>query len=154
MHHGGTFLNDDDLAALVAKVRASTVRATSIAFDDLEASLPEPITSLSLRTWAASFPTDIATQRRVPYEARADAIMYRRVLAELGSERGWQIHLYDAKTVEVELASLLGESAENILRGPRQLLGPPWSKDHRVSLAATIVAGEANSTRNVEGLPR
>jgi hypothetical protein len=76
VHHGGNRLEDDDLAALVAKARTSSA----------ETIFPEPITSLSFRTWPPGFPEDIATQRRVPYEARADAIMYRQVLAELGRD--------------------------------------------------------------------
>jgi len=27
-----------------------------------------------------------------------------------------------------------------VLKGPRGRLGPPWAKDHRVALAATVVA--------------
>jgi hypothetical protein len=42
------------------------------------------------------FPDDIAVQRRAPYEARADAIMYRQELSELAHARGWEVHLYDA----------------------------------------------------------
>jgi hypothetical protein len=33
----------------------------------------------------------------------------------------------------------LGPQADDVLRGPRATLGPPWSKDHRMALAATIV---------------
>ena len=66
--------------------------------------------------------------------------MYRQVLAELGEERGWKVHLYD-KDVESQAGRLLGEQAEDVLRGPRARLGPPWSKDHRMALAATILAG-------------
>jgi hypothetical protein len=40
-----------------------------------------------------------------------------------------------------DLANLLGERADEVLLGPRATLGPPWTKDHRVALAATIVAG-------------
>jgi hypothetical protein len=29
-----------------------------------------------------------------------------------------------------------------ILLGPRATIGPPWTKDHRMALAATTVAGE------------
>jgi hypothetical protein len=54
--------------------------------------------------------------------------------------RGWAVHTYDAKTVEDEAARILGERAHEVLRGPRATLGPPWSKDHRMALAATIVA--------------
>jgi hypothetical protein len=77
----------------------------------------------------------------VPYEARADAVMYRQELSELAHARGWEVHLYDAKAVVGQAASLLAGRAEQILQGPRATLGPPWTKDHRVALAATVVAG-------------
>jgi hypothetical protein len=50
--------------------------------------VPEPVVSVSLRAWPVDFPEDIAVQRRVPYESRADSVMYRRVLAELAHARG------------------------------------------------------------------
>lgn len=140
IHHDGKPLDDEAVAEMVAKVRASAVRAASAELDDLEAGLPEPIVSMSLRAWSPDFPTDIATQRRVPYESRADSVMYRQLLAELADERGWKVHLYDAKDIENEAASILGGRADEVLHGPRTTLGPPWSKDHRMALAATILA--------------
>jgi hypothetical protein len=65
--------------------------------------------------------------------------MYCQVLAELGHQRGWEVCLYNAKDVEDEAIRILGKRADAVLRGPRAKLGPPWSKDHRVALAATIV---------------
>jgi hypothetical protein len=141
IHYESRRLDLAATAALVATVRASVVRATSAALDELAAALPAPVVSISLRAWPADFPDDIAVQRRAPYEARADAIMYRRVLAELARARDWEVDFYDAKEV-VELAAvLLGERAEEVLRGPRATLGPPWARDHRVALAAAILAG-------------
>jgi hypothetical protein len=101
--------------------------------------LPEPIVSMSLRAWPADFPEDIAVQRRAPYESHADSIMYRQVLSELADARGWEVHLYDAKNVEDEAIRILGEQADEVLHGARETLGPPWSKDHRMALAATVV---------------
>ena len=138
-HRRSEPLEDDALAALVAKVRASVVRATSAALDDLAEALPEPIVSMSLRAVPADFPTEIAVQRRVPYESRADSVMYLLVFAELGRDRGWAIDFYDARQVEEEAASRLGERADEVLRAPRATLGPPWTKDHRTALAATVV---------------
>ncbi len=126
-------------AALVGHVRASVVRATSAALDELATALPKPIVSISLRTWPPDFPDDIAVQRRAPYEARADAIMYRQVLAELARERGWEVQFYTAKEIVDRAIDLLGARAHEILHGPRATLGPPWTKDHRLALAATIV---------------
>jgi hypothetical protein len=97
--------------------------------------------SSGLRAWPDTFPADIETQRQVPYEARADSVMYRKVLAELARARGWNVHFFEANDVEAEAAQKLGKQAEAVLNGPRETLGPPWTKDHRIALAATIVAG-------------
>jgi hypothetical protein len=140
LHRQGEPLDDEALEALVAEVRASAVRTTAAALDELTAAVPGPIRSLSLRHWPADFPDDIAVQRRVPYESRADPIMYRRALAGLARDRGWAVHFYDARRVEVEAAHILGERADDVLNGPRSRLGPPWAKDHRLALAATITA--------------
>ncbi len=66
--------------------------------------------------------------------------MYRQVLAECARARGWAIHVFDANSVETQAAKILGERAGDVLYGPRATLGPPWTKDHRMALAATIVA--------------
>jgi hypothetical protein len=142
-HRQAEDLGDDALAELVAKVRAGVLRVSSAAFDELAGAVPEPITSMSLRAWPADFPAEIAVQRRVPYESRADSIMYLQVLAEVGRARGWSIHLYDAKAVENQAERVLGRRAEEVLYGPRASLGPPWSKDHRTALAATVVLGNS-----------
>jgi hypothetical protein len=140
MHRKGDPLGDDELTTLVTKVRVSAVDVTSAALDELTATLPEPIVSMSLRAWPDDFPTDIATQRRVPYESRADSVMYRQVLADLGRARGWSVHFYEANDVEREAARILGDRADEVLSGPRATLGPPWTKDHRMALAATVVS--------------
>lgn len=133
-------LTDDELEALVAKVRASAVQVTAASLDALARDVGKPIASISLRAWPDDFPTDIATQRRSPYEAKADSVMYRQVLAELADERGWHVHLFNANDVEREAAAILGGRAEEVLYGPRKALGTPWAKDHRMALAATVLA--------------
>lgn len=140
IHRGSRHLDDEGAAALVAAVRASAVRASSAALDELAAALPRPIVSMSLRAWPVDFPDDVSVLRRAPYESRADSVMYRQVLAELAHERGWEVHAYDARSVERQAAALLGERAEAVLHGPRERLGPPWARDHRTALAATVVA--------------
>ena len=100
----------------------------------------QPIVSISLRAWPADFPDDIALLRRAPYESRADSVMYCQVLADVARRRGWNVYYYDAKSVENEAGRILGERADGVLRSPRATLGPPWSKDHRIALAATILA--------------
>jgi hypothetical protein len=140
MHRSGEGLDDAALARLVADVRASAVRTTAAALDDIGAAVPGPILSMSVRDWPDDFPDDVTTLRRAPYESRADSVMYCQVLAELAGTRGWAVHRYNAKVVEADAARILGDRADDVLRGPRERLGPPWSKDHRTALAATIVA--------------
>jgi hypothetical protein len=135
VHYDAHGLDDAALAALIAEVRASIARCAGGAFDEL----PGPIESVSLRTWPDDFPTDLDTVRQSPWEARADAVMYRQVLAEVAEDRGWAVHTYDAKTVEAAAVAVLGERADEVLLGPRRRLGAPWAEDHRTALAATIV---------------
>jgi hypothetical protein len=141
IHYDSKHLDVAGTAALVEHVRGSVVRATSAALDELASVLPAPVVSISLRAWPPDFPRDIAVQVRTPYEARADAIMYREVIAELARRRGWQVQLFSAKDVEAQAVEILGDRAGEVLHGPRARLGPPWTKDHRVALAATVVAG-------------
>lgn len=140
VHHDGTALDDDALAELIARVRASAARATAASLDEVAAAAGAPVVSLSLRAWPLDFPDDIATLRRVPYEARADSVMYRQVLDDLARARGWAVHVFDARTVVRDAGRVLGDRAGEVLDGPRARLGPPWTKDHRMALAATIVA--------------
>jgi hypothetical protein len=139
IHYESRRLDVAATAALVAQVRASAVRAASAALDEIATALPAPVVSISLRDWPPDFPDDIVVQRRAPYEARADAIMYRQVLSELAHARDWEVHFYDARDVVDQAVGMLAERADEVLRGPRAALGPPWAKDHRVALAATIV---------------
>jgi hypothetical protein len=152
IHHEGKPLDDAATAVLVTQVRASAIRAGSASLDEIANALPEPVVSMSLRAWPLDFPDDIAVQRRAPYESHADSIMYRQVLAEIAVALGWDVHVYDAKTVEGEAAVLLGDRADEVLHGPRATVGPPWAKDHRMALAATIVAGAAPYRKSLNAL--
>ncbi len=140
IHYDSAALGVDEAAALVATVRASVARATAAAFDELAAALPHPVASIALRALPRDFPTDISILRRAPYEARADAVMYRQVLAAEAERRGWDVRFYDAKDVVARAVVVLGDRAHDVLDGPRASLGPPWTQDHRVALAATIVS--------------
>jgi hypothetical protein len=39
-----------------------------------------------------------------------------------------------------QASALLGARADDVLHAPRARLGPSWTNDHRVALAAAIVA--------------
>jgi hypothetical protein len=140
IHYESKHLDDAGTATLVAEVRASVVRASAASLDALVQALPDSITSLSLRALPPNFPDDIALLRRAPYEARADAVMYRQVLVDLAYARDWAVHFYEAKSVFEQAAAVLGDRTDAVLDGPRASIGPPWTKDHRMALAATVVS--------------
>jgi len=145
-----------DLAAtaeLVAEVRASIARATAAAFDALVAEVADrgPIASVSLRAWPPDFPTDLEVLVRVPWEARADGVMYRQVVADVARDRGWDVDLYGAKDVVGQATARLGDRADDVLHGPRTRLGPPWAADHRMALAATVMAAAVPADGQVAG---
>jgi hypothetical protein len=52
----------------------------------------------------------------------------------------WNVHFYDAKAVVPQAAGMLAERADEVLQGPRATIGPPWTKDHRIALAAAVMA--------------
>ena len=139
MHRAGAPIGDDELAELVDRVRTVVRRAARAALDALVTDLTEPITSISVRDWPEDLPDDVAVLRRPPFESRVDSYMYCELLAEDATARGWDVHRYDARTVVADAASLLGDRADEVLQGPRRRLGPPWTKDHRTALAATVV---------------
>ena len=141
IHYESKRLDVAATTALVATWRASVRRATARALDEIADAVSTPVESVSLRALPSTFPDDIETMMRTPYEARADAVMYRQVLVDLVEGRGWSVHFYEAKSVLAGAAALLGDRNDAVIDGPRQALGPPWTKDHRVALAATIVAG-------------
>ena len=140
IEHEAKPFNDDAAAELVTGMRAAALRAASASLDQLAARLPGPVVSMSLRAWPLDFPDDIAVRRRPPYQSRADSVMYCQVLAECAHVRGWAVHLFDAKAVEAQAARILGDRAGEVLGRPRATLGPPWTKDHRIAFAATVVA--------------
>lgn len=141
--HGVTGLDTDSAEKLVSEVRVSILRATSASLDQLLSDVAVRIASISVRGWPLDFPDDVNTQRMLPYRYRADSIMYCRALAECAHERGLEVHFFEAKEVEAHATALLGRRAEEVLYGPRTTLGPPWAKDHRMALAATVLASRS-----------
>src|SRR5262245_43260944 len=91
IHYDRGRLDEAGAAELVATVRASVVRSARLALDELARDLPGPIESISLREIPAGFPVDIAVLLRPPWEARADAVMYRQVLVEVAEQRRWPV---------------------------------------------------------------
>ena len=140
----------DEAVALVERVRASAERHAKIVLEAVATTLPGRIRILgvALRQCPALPPT--IAERIKDYRAQnnADWVMYRQALAAAAEARGWAVHWYDAKKV-LDAASEALRSAGCIedldahFLQLRKSIGPPWSQDHRVAMAAAIVAARA-----------
>jgi len=116
--HEAQCLSAAAATALVARMRASVERAASAALDETRERAARARCIDFAANVAARLPADIAVQRRAPYQARADAIMYRQALSELAHARGREVHLYDATAVVNQAVRILAHRADQILQGP------------------------------------
>jgi len=141
-HSEGQGLPLDEAVRLVERVRESAERHARLALEAVASTVPGWIVGIALRV-CPELPPTIA-ERITDYKARnvADWVMYRRALAEAAEALGWGVHWYDAKTVVAKAGEVLGiEDAEGYFGGMRRSVGAPWGKDHRVAMAAAVVAG-------------
>ena len=75
--------------------------------------------------------------------------MYRKALAAAAEARGWAVHWYDAKKVfDAASEALRIEDLDAHFLQLRRSIGSPWSKDHKVAMAAAIVAARAGEVGN------
>ena len=85
-------------------------------------------------------------ERIKDYRARnvADWVMYRKALAAAAAARGWSVHWYDAKKVVGAASQALHvENFDAHFLELRRAVGPPWNNDHKLAMAAAIVAAQA-----------
>ena len=74
----------------------------------------------------------------------ADWVMYRRALAAAAEARGWTVHWYEAKKVfDAASEALHIADIDAHFVKLRKAIGPPWNKDHKLAMAAAIVAASA-----------
>ncbi|HEV3137796.1 MAG TPA: hypothetical protein VGZ26_07820, partial [Pirellulales bacterium] len=74
----------------------------------------------------------------------ADWVMYRKALAAAAEARGWAVHWYDAKKVfDAASEALCIEDLDAHFLQLRKSIGSPWGKDHKLAMAAAIVAARA-----------
>ncbi len=141
-HHEGQMLPPDEAVALVERVRESAERHAVLALDAVAAAAPR-ILGIALRE-CPELPPTIA-ERIKDYRARnvADWVMYRMALASAAETRGWPVHWYDAKTVFGAAARALRvEDFDAHFLNLRKAVGAPWNQDHKLAMAAAIVAAE------------
>jgi hypothetical protein len=148
-HHEAQLLPLNEAEALVERVRLSAERHSVIAFDTVSAAVPN-ILGIALRN-CPQLPPTIA-ERIKDYRARnvADWVMYRKALADAAAARGWPVYWYDVKNVFDEAREALHiENFDTYFLDVRRTVGAPWNQDHKLAMAAAIVA--ANGLTRQQG---
>jgi hypothetical protein len=143
-HSEGQALPLDEAVALVVRVQASAERHAKLVLDAVAMTVPGRVLGVALRQ-CPELPPTIA-ERIKDYRAQnvADWVMYRKALAAAAEARGWAVHWYDAKKVFAAANEALHiEDLDAHFLQLRRSIGPPWGKDHKVAMAAAIVAARA-----------
>jgi hypothetical protein len=128
----------DEAVELVERVRLSAERHAVLALDAVAMAVPG-VVGAALRTCQPLPPT--IAERITDYRAQnvADWVMYRKALAVAAEARGWAVHWYDSKSVFEAARQALGvEDIEAHFLKVRKALGPPWTADHKLAMAASI----------------
>jgi hypothetical protein len=134
----------NEAVALVERVRGSAERHAKLVLDAAAKTVPGHIAGIALRQCPVLPPTIV--ERIKDYQAQnvADWVMYRMALAVAAEARGWVVHWYDAKRVMDAASKALGiEDLDAHFAQLRKSIGPPWGMDHKVAMAAAIVAARA-----------
>ncbi len=143
-HSEGQALPLHEAVALVERVRMSAERHAKLVLDAVATTVPGRILGVALRQCPALPPT--IAERIKDYRAQnvADWVMYRQALAAAAEARAWAIHWYDAKKVFRSASAALGiEDLDAHFLQLRRSIGSPWGKDHKLAMAAAIVAAKA-----------
>jgi len=146
-HTEGQALPLDEAVALVERVQVSAERHAKLGLDAVAMTVPGRIRGVALRQCPALPPT--IAERIKDYRAQnnADWVMYRRALAAAAESRGWAIHWYDAKKVlDAASHALRIADLDAYFLQLRKTIGPPWSMDHKLAMAAAIVAARTRSS--------
>ena len=133
----------DEAVALVERVRVSAEKHSVLALDAVTTAVPR-ILGIALRK-CPELPPTIAERIKDYYaQNNADWVMYRKALALAADARGWPVHWYDAKKVlDAASRALHVKSLDAHFLHVRKAVGPPWTKDHKIAMAAAIVTGKA-----------
>ena len=144
-HVEGQTLPLDEAVALVERVRSSAERHAQLGLDGVAMTVPGRIVGVALRQCPELPPT--VAGRIADYRARnvADWVMYRQALAGAAEARGLAVYWYDARKVfdAASEALRIADLDAHFLQ-LRRSIGPPWGKDHKIAMAAAIVAARAH----------
>ena len=144
-HSEGQMLPIDEAVALVECVRTSAERHSKLVLDAVAKTVRGRIVAVALRHCPTLPPT--VAERIKDYRAQnmADWVMYSKALAAAAEARDWAVHWYDAKRVFDVASETLGiHDLDAHFAELRRSIGPPWSIDHKLAMAAAIAAARAS----------
>ena len=140
-HHEGQSLPLGEAEVLVERVRVSAHKNARNSLDAIAAAVSARIVGVAIRE-CPLLPPSVA-DRITNYRAQcvADSVLYREALADAASASGWSVHWYEKRRIFVEAADALDrDDVEVLLAKAGASIGPPWRKDHKMAMAAAIVA--------------
>ena len=148
-HSEGQALPLDQAVALVERVRISAERHSKLALDAVAMTLPRRISGVALRQCPAMPPTIAGRIQDYRASNVADWVMYRQALAAAAQARGWAVHWYEAKKVfDAASRALRLEDLDAHFLQLRKSIGPPWGQDHKLAMAAAVVAAGVHKQEN------
>jgi len=130
-----------EAVALVEQVHAAADRGARAILEDLAATVPVSIATISIRI-CPELPATIE-QRIVDTRAAnvADSVMYRQALAGAAQARGWTVQWYDREQVFRQAAAALArKDIGALLASMGRSVGPPWQAKQKLAAAAAIAA--------------
>jgi hypothetical protein len=142
-HSEGRRLRIGGAGKLVERVRRSAEMHAALALDAVAMAVPR-VLGVALRKCPPLPPT--IAERITDYRARnnADWVMYRKALAAAAEARGWPVHWFDAKSVlGAACQALRVENLDVYFLRMRSAIGSPWTKDHKLAMAAAVVTAPA-----------
>src|SRR6202034_2464866 len=143
-HSEGQTLPLHEAVALVERVRVSAERHARLGLEAVAMTAPGRILGVALRQCPALPPTIAERIKDYRAQSLADWVMYRKALATAAEARGWAVHWYDAKKVfDAASEALRIEDLDAHFLQLRRSIGSPWGQDHKVAMAAAIVAARA-----------
>jgi len=141
-HSEGQRLPIEEAVELVERVRVSAERHAVRVLDAVARDVPR-VLGVALRKCQPLPPT--IAERIQDYRAQnvADWVMYRKALASAAEARGWPVHWFDARRVfDTARQALRVEDLDAHFVQLRKAIGPPWDKDHKLAMAASIATAQ------------
>lgn len=133
----------DEAVALVERGQASVHGQAKLVLGVVAAVVPARITGIALRH-CPDLPPTIA-ERITNYRARNNAhwVLYRSALAGAAAQCGWRAHWFDPRRVADLASHAMGvKSLDDHFARVRRSAGPPWRQDHKLAMAAAIMAAQ------------